>query len=327
MIGTNLVLTFFMVCVIVAYFALFFFFIFPQQLNDEIAKQIGPFIGTRGLGSKGYRGDIGFQGITGVTGHNGEILIVTGPTGPTGAEFFDTGPLGATGTVGGTGITGGTDSALTGPTGPTGPSNGIGPQGPQGLPGAAGPRGPTGPTGPRGPTGPTGPINFPAVSGILYSTQNIPQSMQADVSVQLAFDTQSGIIIGSNPPGIFGDAMTVNQNGIYIVSMQLYITQAAPTASNNILQFYADTNGAVGQVNRTTTYGWFELELPNSSPPLSGGPQLALWKTWVMQIPLVAGSSTRFFGNYIPSELGIISPAPTVTINEVFIVLQSFLPA
>jgi hypothetical protein len=301
---------FFMICMMISYFALFFFFIFPQELNNQIAKQIGPYIGTRGIGPKGFSGERGEHGATGPTGPNGEPTPVTGPTGATGSPYFDTGPTGQRGFTGITGNTGSTEGTDTGPTGPIGRTGNTGPQGPKGATGITGQRGPTGLLGQVGPTGATGPTWFLPVSGQLVTlgSDTIPAE---NTLTALLFSSLGQQNFGVLTPQ-FNQAgfLIVNNPGTYQISIQLNIVQNLPTAPHNLLTFIATLDNAI------TSSEW-TMELPNFSS------RLTTWKTWNFQVYMVPGQTLRFNVIYNPSTSGAGYGAVTITTSYIQAYLMS----
>lgn len=315
--GAAVGLALFAAIVIVTYFVLSLFFVIPQQLNDEIARQIGPFVGKRGIGSQGFQGDQGFVGNTGPTGENGEPEPITGPTGPTGLPFFDTGPTGDQGPTGITGVTGGEGGIITGPRGPTGSTGATGSRGPIGARGATGPRGPTGILGPPGPRGPTGPKNVLPVSGVLYRNGLTQNLFPSNTPIMLSFNTDNPVVIGEG--GVFfrnpgPQDLRISHAGVYAVSIMIsftWILQEGPSAPMSFVTLTALKDGeAFGNIQPTLR----EVITQDNDPDTV--------LTWNFQMPMVESESVQFFAQYQPSG-GSDLDFPQITTSNFFVVLLS----
>ena len=313
-----ILLVFFAVCLIVAYFGLLLFFVTPEQLNDEIAKQIGPFVGRRGIGPQGYQGDRGDYGATGETGPNGEPAPITGPTGSTGAPFINQAPTGPRGETGFTGETGGLSGAPTGPQGRTGATGVTGPQGPIGPQGATGTVGPQGPLGPQGATGATGPQWVLPVSGTRYqdgSTINFVTPSQQMIS----FNTTTAITYGSNTP-VFSNitnTLHVGVSGIYQISIIVEVTwinggfSSAPKFCLINLFSIRDDN---------QRYGVGQWTLPQVNLPTGA---INMRWTWNFQLKMSNLNGLQFFAAYTPPFSSPGQNFPSVRFSQFHIILAS----
>ena len=141
--------------------------------------------------------------MTGATGATG----VTGATGKTGA----TGMTGVTGATGATGVTGATGA--TGRTGTTGAT---------GATGAIGMTGATGPTGAAGATGSTSSPVSAFASQYFVPTNYLNMASGSKFPFTTELVSPSGITYsnaGTAPPQT---SISINQNGLYLISYCLY---------------------------------------------------------------------------------------------------------
>ena len=245
------------------------------------------------IGDQGEIGDTGAPGTTGYTGAPGDSGApgapgITGDTDTPGdigvpGTTGDTGDSGITGAPGTTGDTGNTGS--TGTPGITGAPGASGTTGAPGITGASGITGSTGASGLIGSTGPTGLFILDAAD--FYALMPDDNSATIAPGTAVSFP-KTGPVIGSNISRLSTSVFNLATVGIYLVSFNVSITEAAQlvVVVNSVEQPYTVVGRATGTslVGETclieTTIANSTLSIHNPAgestaltiTPLAGGP-------------------------------------------------------